>query len=662
MKIYIFLVMGLMLTGMCCAQKQLKLENENVKAVFDPANGSLISFVNKKTGWNIVNRKQLGQSFEMLVPLEGRRFHNVRGVEQASPKTETTANRIVFTWETLRSDHLNRKMNITFKGTVTLTDDGLTYSGEVINNDAFTIEYIGWPYLGEVTLPDKKKGLVCQSRNGTRELAPMFNNEHGYWGVDYPTQFCMLPENSFMLIRNEDQGMYVSTEQVMPSKMLLGTFELIPGYDVRNPEGDEMDGQLVRIQFKANHVVYVLPRTRAVLEPVLLSLYKGTWHEGADKYKQWRNACYTSPASPGWLAQPLTWQKVSVSQADELITYAQEAKKYGVSVLQVSGWARDGKEKRVGMIDGLAAAIQKCQALGVRVVLEANFTHVDFRSDWYKRELKEYVIEDPFGFPYNRHLLCPLVTDFRRNVLKEAEQNEAILKADGVLCNDNDHQSKTYFCFDPGHGHKVPEFTASGSLQLDQDFAGVLRKNHPDAALLGYGFYDTQSMFYNGYEANGNSPMQRYLDTDLPLISTMDVRSARRDMNLSVKNRYNICYDLRFDSNQLKTYPQIMDYGQKLEALRSKYADLIWNGEFNDTRGAGVTGKDVSYAVFKRKSDGKSGVVVVNQGEKDPSSITVTIRSKSVPLVMATPENPEAVPCNGAVVVPPQSLVIVMEK
>lgn len=51
----------------------LVLENEYIEAVFDTKNGALVRMTDKNSGWEIMRREILGQSFELLLPLEGGR-------------------------------------------------------------------------------------------------------------------------------------------------------------------------------------------------------------------------------------------------------------------------------------------------------------------------------------------------------------------------------------------------------------------------------------------------------------------------------------------------------------------------------------------------------------------------------------------------------------
>ena len=161
---------------------------------------------------------------------------------------------------------------------------------------------------------------------------------------------------------------------------IITSFELIPGFDKRNtnPYEDEMDGQLVRIQFKANHVLYNKAGDVSVLDSLKLVTYSGAWTEGLKLY---RDDCvvYTEkmlPSSTHWLAEPLTWRKIGIKRAADLLRYANESAKFGVKVLLVKGWYK-WENARPVEIPNMDAAILECQKLGMRVILETNWLNVD---------------------------------------------------------------------------------------------------------------------------------------------------------------------------------------------------------------------------------------------------------------------------------------------
>ena len=50
-----------------------------------------------------------------------------------------------------------------------------------------------------------------------------------------------------------------------------------------------------------------------------------------------------------------------------------------------------------------------------------------------------------------------------------------------------------------------------------------------------------------------------------------------------------------------------MAYGRKVDNLRRRYADFLWNGEFLDVLGATVKGDNIRYTVFRNLKNGKEG-------------------------------------------------------
>ena len=130
----IILIIGLIVSASSYSQKILHLENDLVSADFNSENGALISYRNKLTGWDVIKRSELGQSFQMPIPLPERRYNNAYGINQKAPVVEQKTNALTFTWKGIVSDHLKELLPITFTGKVELNDKGLIFSGIVENN------------------------------------------------------------------------------------------------------------------------------------------------------------------------------------------------------------------------------------------------------------------------------------------------------------------------------------------------------------------------------------------------------------------------------------------------------------------------------------------------------------------------------------------------
>lgn len=665
MKKIIFFWFLLILPVTIGAQNMLKLENDLLRVEFNSKNGALIRLVNKQTGWKIIDRAVLGQSFELLLPLNDIdiRFNVIKGIEQKDPVIEQQENQITFTWRGMRSELMQEDADITFRGIVRLNETGLEYSGEVINNSKYPIEYVSWPVVGEITIPDKNQPLYHSSRSDQRELFPHIFNEHGYWGVEYPTSTYHMPEQAFVLVSNNEQGFIVHQKEKTPYNFVITSFELIPGYELRNtnPHGDTMDGQPVRIQFKSNRVIYNKPGESTVIEPVLISPYKGTRYKGLDIYNKEKETARLN--SPTWIKQPLTGQIVSIGHGNDLVNYAKEAINQGVNILQVKGWYRES-DGRLSEVPGLAEAIEECHKMGMRVVLETNWTQINSHSEAFKEEFHKYVMRDPWGISYNDSYLCPLADVVQKEVVEEWSKLPVLKNADGIINNDNNHRDKSYFCFAHNHNHRIGEITANGTMQIDALMAQAVRSyGQNDKAILGFGFLDMQNLIYDGYQISASPQYyanHRYMNPSVPIFATVDIRDARRDINLALLNRMNIVYNLQFNNNHLKSYPHVTSYGQKIESFRNRYKDYVWDAEFIAPDGIKVEGNYLSYSVFQNKKNGKKAIVVVNNNTESASVASINAENASQ-FKYASPENPEMRRYR-EVEIMPQSVVVFFEQ
>ena len=652
-------------------EKTLTLENQNVTVVFDAESGALIRMTDKNSGWEIMKREVLGQSFELLLPMEGpqmtdadRRYNVVKGVEQANPVIERVGNKITFTWKGMRSEFMDQEADITFKGEVSLTDRGLEFSGDLTNHSEYPVEYVSWPCIGEITVPDKTQPLYHSTRSDQRDLFPHFFNQHGYWGVDYPTSTYVLPEKSFLQVNDRERGFMIYNRE-MPKYMTITSFELIPGYEIRgvNPYEDEIDGEMVRIQFKANHIVYNRPGDASTIDPIQFITYKGDWTKGVDLYRNDRVklANRQKKAVPQWLAAPSTWRKVGIGSGTDLLHYVSESAQCGVDVLLVSGWYRD-VDGHIAEVPGLEEAIAKCQKQGIRVVLETNWTSVDKHAQGYKENFRKYVMVDPFNMPYNYHNMCPNAPAIQQWVKKEWLKLPALYAADGYMNNDHNHNSKTFMCFDRSHNHRFGEPTIAGMMKIDTEMVEALAADGNKVA-LGQDFIEHQNDIYDGCQVNVDDNFyarHRYMDPSIPMVVRVEVRNARKGMNEALLNRMHIAYDLNYFNDNLADYPHIAKYGNQIKTLREHYSDYIWNATFDGHNGAVVNGDNLEYSVFIA-GNGKRAVVVVNKSTDRASKANVMLENNSS-LIYATPELPESKVFNGTVELAPLSAVIIMEK
>jgi hypothetical protein len=158
------------------------------------------------------------------------------------------------------------------------------------------------------------------------------------------------------------------------------------------------------------------------------------------------------------------------------------------------------------------------------------------------------------------------------------------------------------------------------------------------------------------------TPVCQYLDTKNSLmIAGVSGFEDREQLNMMLLNRIVIQYEPFLYKGHLHDFPMTMAYGKKIDDLRRKYKAYLWDGAFRDTLGADVTANgQFRYSVFLA-DNGKRAVVVVNPGSNDAIAVRVNLPNPGS-LVMATPDQPEAVATTGSVQIPARSAAIVIEQ
>lgn len=698
-----------MLTAIFCltiilagAQQFRKLENQNIRAVFDLNTGALVQFENKKENWKIMGREQNGRSFEMSIKLENGQMAGADGNNQDKPRVDITPESLTFIWNDIKvSSSAVMPVKIKFTGSVKLTEKGLEYSGEIVNQSKCILEQLSWPLVGEFVTPEGSGKLLFQYMSYTK-----FNSVELYPGVSSSyTGWCNFPEAAFALFHNGNQGLYVSSKDIKLDEYIRCMYEIIPERNYGKIAGgvlskkDNAERKNMRLQIKANRSVYAQPNTITNVVPVVLQPYAGSWHNGADIYKEWRKTWYVTPHRPEWIKKVNTWQQLQINSSEDflgfryndIVRYAKECKQYGVDAIQLTGWHLGGQDQgvpghdvdpRLGTFDQLKNAIAESQKIGVKILLFTKFTWIDLTSGLYEKTYRKFIARNVFdepclhpGYNYNTYtqllgintrrfgVLC-LESDGCRKELCGEFQRCLDLGAAGMVYDENQHHAGHMLCFDKSHGHRIPGFLYRGADLLGRDFMEMTKKSDPDFVMTGEGPYDLQSKYYVTYtRADVNHiPVLRYIDSELPVACAVTDHNDRNRINMCLKNKYALSYEPRSFKGNLSEFPRMMEYGQKVDQLRKKYADLLWYAEYKDVLGASVGGKNITYSVLERKADHKKAVVVLNTNTSETAFATIKIDQSSKPLVYVSPDRPEAVEFSGEITLQPQSAIVVWEK
>jgi hypothetical protein len=682
------------------------LEDSELLVAFDKVSGALTRIERKSTHWPIQRRPELGISFRLLVPLPGRRDNLVLGQKQRATSVEKVSeSECRLQWKDLQSEH-GGVLPITFSATVTLKNGALSFNGSLENDSALWVETIDYPYLGDLSAPTQDTVLRAEHMwyghlDGT-EIHPHFTNEKGYWGVDYPTKTIDSWQGQICLLQTGDQGAYVGVHDTDIRYLVQFTFEQHPGVitaiDSIVPHEDEISGLPVHLEFRLCHFIFARPHSNTKLVPIVVRTYDGDWHAGLDVYKEWRTTWFVDAKIPDWAKDIHSWLQLQVDGAEEdfsipyrkIVEYGRECAENGVSAIQLVGWNRGGQDggdpsldtdPGLGTWNDLHDAIASVQSLNVKMILFGKLYFADLTTDWYKRELCHYQTTDPYGIPYqaggfsystptqlaginNRRraimdVLCPAYRDI---ATRQFEKTVA-LGASGWLFDEVCHHSGVGMSFSADHGYQAPGYIYEGDMPLARQFHEASDKIRPDYLYAGEGPQDWLLQYYPfSYFRIGADTRHsgRYIDPQRPLMVAVTGFDDREMLNLILAYRYIISYEPYNFKGHVTDFPLTLAYGKKIDALRRKYREYLWDAEFRDTLGASVEAAGAHrYTVF-RTAGGKRAVVVVNEERKKPIVAKVSLPNAGK-LVWASPEQLEVEATSGTLTIPARSAAVVME-
>jgi hypothetical protein len=667
--------------------KIIKLQNQTLQLQFDLANGALTELIAHPSGWKILDRPQLGLSFRLLVPLRdqkdwhspGPRNNLVEGEKQTLSHYEITPDgrTLTLTWENVQSEK-GGVLAIRVIQEVHIAERQVIFTTTIENHSDFIVENVYSPYLGDLQHPEQaqwfKTFLYNYASAHEWSLWPTYQNLRGYFGVDYPVQFSGWSANAgapmapFILLRSESLGLYVGVASPSPELVTWHT-ELRPGY------GSSIDGRIsagnhspeVNIRFAAVHLPYIQPGETRTLTPIALEAFQGDWQPGVDIYKCWRNSWMKPAKPPLWTQSPHAWQQIHINSPEdelripfkELPKVGEECARHGVKAIQLVGWNDGGQDQgnpshnhdpRLGTFQELKEAIAKIHAMGVKVVLFSKFTWADRATPRFRQDLVRLAIKDPYGdhhvysgYQYqtatqlldiNTKRLVPMcfLSDEYLHLCEEEFNKTVELGAAGILFDECLHHSPALLCFDDKHGHRYGAPVYANDRLLIQNFTRISKPVNPEFLYAGEACYDWEMeayhVSYHRSESKTHIPLSRYMLPEGHFMTAVTGFNDRNMINQCLMYRYIISYEPYNFKGHLDDYPLTIEYGKKMDALRTELREYFWDGEFRDTVGAKVTceGKlHHPYSVFLNYKTGKTGVVICNYDEEKEIIVTLQL-------------------------------------
>lgn len=690
----------------------IELETGSLLLRFSERNGALVSMVSKKTGWVIERRPELGLSWRLLVPVHDELRNNpVFGEKQKLTSAQVQQDGVLFTWKGVESERAGR-LDIDVTLNIKIEGEQAVWYMAIDNHSPYIVESVYSPYLGDLTRPEDaewfKTFLYDYNRAQQWNLWPVFDQLEGTHSADYPTQVgqwlpaCGAPMSPFILLRGENQGLYVGVKKCS-YELVAWHLELRPGHDSamegRVPRGDEIAGKPVHTLFAPIHQPYLQPGDRVELTPIALEAFEGGWQKGVDIYKAWREKWDVPAEPPEWAGEVHSWLQLHINSPEdelrmrfsELPKVAAECAKYGVKAIQLVGWNWGGQDQgnpshmpdpRLGGFEELKQAIAECQALGVKIILFTKFTWADRATEWFRKELIQCAIKDPYGDYYhhggyqyqtpaqlldiNTKRLIPMCFGDERymEVCRREFQRVIDLNSDGMLFDECHHHNPALMCFDTSHGHRYgwPVYSK------DQDFIHMLEKMpglRRDFLMAGEALYDWQFQaytvsYFRSWDKN-YIPLSRYLRPRSLLMTAINGFNDRNMLNQCLMYRFIMSYEPYMFKGLPHDYPDTMAYGQRVDELRREHRKYFWDGEYRDECEGMVVNEEGKkhhpYAVYKA-ADGKYGMIISNY--EDESVRVRASLEKGVPVRYRTVDEDVWHEAGGWIEIPPRSAVAVL--
>jgi hypothetical protein len=686
------------------------LENDHVLVRFDRVSGALCELQNRATKWKIQGGLN-SEAFRLQVPLPERSHHFVTAEGNKLTRITVAANgqSVELFWHGLNSPHAGF-LDIGLTCKVRLTKTGLETESVIDNMSPYPVDALSFPILSDISVPPGSATLREQQPRDysggltATPLLPDFKNEIGYWGEDYPATVAnnWIPWN-FILAAGEKEGLYIATHQEKLTDKVMFQFELHPAYtdSFLTTSLDPAPGQEAeRVSLQVVQLLFVAPKSGKTGQTIVLAPYSGDWHAGVDIYKRWRETWFHPPLSPAWADDVVSWQQILINSSPDLllfpyrdlVEYGKDCAAAGVKAIQLTGWNKGGVERgdpnqdtdpRLGTKEELANAIAQCRELGVEIILFNKYIYADITAEWWTRELHRYAAMDPYGFPYGMGsgvqfdtpgelasittrrlaIMCSACDAWQDICVREFQKSVA-LGAGGILFDEVVHHASASHCFSPDHGHPVPAYLYSSDVDLVKRFRSLVDPNK--FLFAGEAPYDQELTGYRVYYTRigaGHTAVLRYIDSHQPIMIAATGTNDRNMLNRALLHRYNISYEPRNFKGRLTEIPATIEYGKKIDALRRRYRNLLWDAEYRDTLGVAVwhAGKPHSpYSLFIDRASERRAVVVANESLGDSVNLSVDLPNKRK-LSIVWPETPEVGTFESELTIAPESVAVLME-
>jgi Domain of unknown function (DUF6259) len=705
-------------------ENRIGIENSFYGLEVDRERGLILQVLDKKSGVELIAEPRLADNFRLLLPLADLEANYILGREQRTASVEKTANGLTLSWKgPLKNHRGNFDLDVFLR--ITFVDQSIEFLLDVRNRTEYLLAEVWYPILGGITgIGDRKdtQEMIPYSAKST-ETSLFYDfpgrPTGGGLGVTYVEQLWSYPAPMpmpWISLQNRrlNRSMYFACHDTV-CRYKSVHFELHPGIGSRQrqyggnwPRAEELDPKFP-LGLKLHWAQFPYSRSGETFEgpPVVLQFHSGDWHDSAMIYRQWfkSNFPILDPAK-SWMRQEYACvdTMVLLPEGDIVLKFkdipgwAKATLDNGVKSVLVSGWSVGGHDAsypyyepdpRLGTWDDLAAGIQECHQMGVKVFFFVNIQPVRVDTDWYRQELHRYVSMDKWGvhYPvygwgmetlaaklgYTRVPLisaCTGIPQFRK-IIVEKMVKLAQIGADGLHI---DKFGGGGLDFNPLSTLGPDQATSEGRLLALDEILKACRAVNPEFALSTESAWDRTLTYSNvAWLWHGHledyAPVLKYTFPEwlpgLGVPQPYDYTPVNDAVRYGWKMFVGPGNFVAPDSMDFGPMKSLSAYIKEMLRILEGLKDTILYGDFIDDLQVRFEGPEgTRYSVFRNPRTGKRACVVVNLGDGTREAVVRGFDGNDSGAVrLYQPfENTRAAKLPARVTIPSERLLIVAEE
>jgi len=613
----------------------LRVENRALAVALDRATGSVLRIASKRDGAELVCARELAESFRLIVRASDGSHTTLCGRDQKLVETSGNARQLQLTWGKPLYDTEGRPHDLVVRMAVRLAAESVEFRLSLENESGHTVREVWYPLVGDLSsfggqaAATETVVMVPTSSPWIQRTQPPFG-EHVF---GYPGQMNM----SFASLYNPrtNRGVYFASHDKVARYKAYRFFE-------------ERRGDTAVTLACVQHFPHVPDGKGFRGPPVVVRFHPGEWHAAGAIYREWFIKTFgLMDPSRCWVRRETFFQDAMFLMPEGTLNFtfrdiprwAQDAVDHGVTSLLISGWHRGGHDNgyphyepdpRLGTYEDLREGIAACHRLGAKVYFFVNYQPAMVESDWYKRELHQYIEmrEDGghssvgwgmgtlwarMGHPKQMTWVDPGFPAYRRELVRQFRKL-AEIGADGL------HVDKMF----PGAVNYNPRCRLSpdtstweGAIRLTETVHEECRRINPDFAMSFECNWDRMLQFGTAVWWVGNMSVVRSVFPEmaetLAILAPYDylgVNNAVRSGHAVLLGPLNCARSIGWEP-----WEGLADYVKEVKGIQDRLLETVFLGEVLGQQGVELLQgpqAGIEYNVFRNVRNGEHTCVLTN--------------------------------------------------